>query len=144
MSKIGRPTKFTPERRAAILESIKARIPYQIAAEANGICEDTLYDWINHGIRDRKAGIDSDFARFSEDLKKIEQELIKKHLERIDYNEERWQAQAWILERRWWKHFSPNAAVLDFNKRLERMERGQLNEINNEDSEASDSAQSDS
>lgn len=119
---VGRPTKFTPERRAAILKDIGDRIPYEFAAEANGICEDTLYDWINQGKRDRKAGINSDFAKFSEEIKQAELKKIRQHLEKIEQNPERWQADAWILERRWWKHFSPNAAVLDFNKRLERME----------------------
>jgi len=118
----GRPSKFTPERRAAILKDIGDRIPYEFAAEANGISEETLYDWLRSGKRDRDAGIDSEFAKFSEDLKAIERKKIRHHLEKIEQNPERWQADAWILERRWWKQFSPNAAVLDFNKRLERME----------------------
>jgi len=119
---IGRPDKFTPERRQAILDDISHRIPYEFAAEANGICEDTLYEWLKRGFIDKKIGIESEYAIFSEDLKKIERNKIREHLECINSNPERWQAQAWILERRWWKQFSPNAAVLDFNKRLDRME----------------------
>lgn len=115
-------TMFTQERRAAILKDIADRIPYEFAAEANGICEETLYEWIRRGKRDRKNGTRSEYAQFSEDLKKVELQKIKEHLNAIKENPERWQAQAWILERRWWKQFSPNAAVLELNKRLERME----------------------
>ncbi len=69
-----------------------------------------------------------DYTRFSEDLKKVERNLVKQHLENINENPERWQAQAWLLERRWWKHFSPNAAVIDFNDRLEKMENEEVKE----------------
>ena len=122
MSAIHPNSKFTPERREAILESISNRIPYEIAAEANGICEDTLYEWIKRGRQDLKKGVDSEYSAFSEAIKRTEQEKIREHLEEINENIERWQAQAWILERRWWKHFSPNAPIVDFEKRLKRME----------------------
>ena len=119
---VGRPPKFTPERRQAILESIADRIPYEIAAEANGICEETLYAWIRDGRADLKEGIDSEHAQFSEAIKKTEQEKIREHLDSIRSKPERWQADAWILERRWWKYFSPSAAIIEFNQRLEKME----------------------
>ena len=119
--KIGRPDKFTPERREAILKNISERIPYELAAEANGICEETLYDWLRHGRRDLKEGKDTEYARFSESIKRIELNSMRHHLKEIEDKPERWQADAWILERRWWKHFSPNAAIVEFNKRLDRM-----------------------
>lgn len=122
MADVGRPSKFTKERTDAILKSISNRIPYELAAEANGICEDTLYEWIKLGRRASRAGIDNEYSKFSESLKKIEQEKIQQHLEMINNMPERWQAQAWILERRWWKYFSPNAAVVEFNKKLQAME----------------------
>lgn len=132
MSNIGRPLKFTPERRAAILDAIGKRIPYILAAEANGICEDTLYDWLKQGRRDQNKGIDSEYARFSESIKKIELEKMHEHLECIKNKPERWQADAWLLERRWWQHFSPNAAVLEFDKRLRKMEDDKQGALENE------------
>lgn len=118
----GQPDKLTPERAAAIIESISHCIPYEIAAEANGICEDTLYEWLLRGRNDLKKGVDSKYAQFSESIKRTEMAKIKENLDTIKDSPERWQARAWILERRWWKHFSPSAAVVDFNKRLEKME----------------------
>lgn len=115
--------RFTPARRAAILESISNRIPYELAAEANGICEDTLYEWLKRGKQDLAAGNDTEYARFSESLKKIEQLKCAQHLEKIASNVDRWQADAWILERRWWQYFSPNAALIEFNKKLNKLEK---------------------
>lgn len=120
----GRPSKFTPERRRAILDAIGKRIPYILAAESNGICEDTLYAWLNQGIEDRKNGIDSEFAQFSEDLKRVEREKIEHHLNKIDANVKNWQADAWILERRWYKLFGANAQLMDLNERLDKLEKG--------------------
>ncbi len=45
----GCPPKYTPERTSAILKSISNRIPYELAAEANGISERCLYLWLNKG-----------------------------------------------------------------------------------------------
>lgn len=119
----GRPSKFTPERRQAILDSIGKRIPYILAAESNGICEETLYAWLRQGIEDREQGIESEFARFSEDLKRVEREKIEHHLRKIDENVKNWQADAWILERRWYKLFGANVQLNELNDRLDKLEK---------------------
>lgn len=120
---MGRPDKFTPERRKAILESIANHIPYELAAQANGISEKTLYIWLEKGEEDEELNIQSDYANFLQGLKKVEQEKITEHINCIKDKPERWQANAWLLERRWWKFYSPNAAVIEFNKKLEKLER---------------------
>jgi transposase-like protein len=122
---IGRPSLFTPARRKAILEDILHRIPYQLAAEANGICEETLYAWLRTGRKHLADGIDSDYARFSESIKKAELGRMREHLTKISDNVERWQADAWILERRWYKHFGANAQVNELNARLDKLEQGE-------------------
>jgi transposase-like protein len=118
---VGRPDKFTPERRLAILNSIANKIPYELAAQANGICERTLYYWLEQAEKDDEAGIHSEYVQFLQDLKQVEQEKISKLLKSIESKPERWQADAWLLERRWWKFFSPNAALIEFQKQLDRM-----------------------
>lgn len=117
----GRPTKFTPERCAAIIDDISHHVPYQLAAEANGICQDTLYEWIKKGVEDRKMGIDSDFSRFSENVKGAERTKIREHTGKINENVERWQADAWLLERRWYKHFGANAQLNEVNAKLDKL-----------------------
>lgn len=119
---VGRPTKFTPERCEAIIDAIRNRIPYEYAAEANGICEETLYEWLRIAKADRLAGIESDYTIFSEAIKKAEMARMLEHTEIIASRPERWQADAWILERRWPKHYGPNAQLNELNKRLDKIE----------------------
>lgn len=122
MSEAGRPIKYTPERLAAILKSISNRIPYELAAEANGIRECTLYAWINQGWDEKEQGLDTPLAKFSEDIKDIEQQRIARHLDKMDANVERWQSDAWILERRWFKYFGANVQLKEMDERLKKME----------------------
>ncbi len=133
---IGRPSKFTPERCSAIIDAISHRIPYEFAAEANGICEDTLYEWLKIGRKHRQEGIDSEYTLFSEAIKRAEMTKIREHSDMIAAKPERWQADAWILERRWHKHYSSNSQLNELNQRLAKIEQGEpKNEENNEDHE---------
>jgi transposase-like protein len=126
---VGRPTKFTPERRAAIVDAISHRIPYEYAAEANGICEDTLYEWLKIAREHRKEGLVTEYTLFSEAIKRAEMTRIREHCDMIAAKPERWQADAWILERRWYKHFGPNAQLNELNEKLSRLVDGEPNEI---------------
>lgn len=121
----GRPSKFTPERRDAIIDAISHRIPYQMAAEANGICLDTLYEWLKIGRQHQRDAIESDYSIFSEALKRSEMIKVRQHMDVIADRPERWQADAWLLERRWHKHFGPNAQVNELNERLDKLENGE-------------------
>ncbi|HHF7341067.1 TPA: hypothetical protein ACPSKZ_000666 [Legionella anisa] len=125
---VGRPSKFTPERREAIIDAIRHRIPYEYAAEANGICEATLHDWLNTARIHRTQGIESDYTKFSEAIKRAEMERIREHTDNIAAKPERWQADAWLLERRWHKHYGSNANLNEMNQRLARLEIGESND----------------
>lgn len=128
----GRPSKFTPERRSAIVDAISHRIPYEMAAEANGICLETLYEWLRIGKAHRMSGIDSEYTIFSESLKRAEMTRVREHTDMIAAKPERWQADAWLLERRWHKHFGANAAINELNERLSKLEdNGASNEERN-------------
>jgi hypothetical protein len=118
----GRPSKFTPERRAAIIDAISKRAPYEYAAEANGICEATLYIWMDIGREHKSQGITSEYTIFLEGIKNAELSRIVEHNEKIASNIKRWQADAWILERRWHKHYGANAQINELNQRLAQLE----------------------
>ena len=75
----GTPPKYTPERLKAILADINDRIPYELAAESNGIRERTLYRWINQGWDELEQGLDTPLATFCQDLRKAEKKRIKMH-----------------------------------------------------------------
>ena len=122
----GRPSKFTPERRADIIRDIANRVPYEYAAEANGICEETLYIWIAQGKKDCKEGIDSEHAVFFQGIKQAERNRIIEHNNNIANHVDKWTGDAWILERRWHKHYSTNAALNELNGKMDRlMENGE-------------------
>jgi transposase len=121
----GRPSKFTPERCADIISAISRRAPYQLAAEANGISERTLFYWLEEGVRDLDANVDSEHAQFLQSIKRAEMQKVMEHTDMIAAKPERWQADAWLLERRWPKHFGANAQVNELNERLARLETGE-------------------
>jgi transposase-like protein len=131
MNEPGRPSKFTPERRSAIVDAISHRIPYEYAAEANGISERTLHDWLNTARVHQTEGIDSEYTEFSQAIKRAEMTRMREHSDMIAAKPERWQADAWLLERRWPKHYGPNAQLNELNQRLSKLEHG---EPTNEDS----------
>lgn len=118
----GRPSKFTPERRASIIDAISHRIPYEMAAEANGISLSTLYEWLKIGNDQREQGIETEYTIFSEALKRAEMQKVREHTDMIAAKPERWQADAWLLERRWYKYFGPNAQINELNQRLDKLE----------------------
>lgn len=118
---IGRPSMFTPERRKAIVEDIANRIPYEYAAEANGICEDTLYDWLALAKEHKKQGLTTEYTSFLEAIKNAEKQRIGEHCNAIAKRPKNWQADAWILERRWYKHFGANAQLNELNHKLTKL-----------------------
>lgn len=124
----GRPSKFTPERCAAIIDDILHRVPYEYAAEANGISEKTLYVWIDIGKQHQIEGIESEYTLFLQGIKAAEKTRIKQHSENIATHADKWQADAWILERRWHKHYSTNAALNELNSKLDKLMDGERHE----------------
>ncbi len=121
----GRPSKFTLERRVAIIDDISHRVPYEFAAEANGICEETLYVWLQRGKQECKDGIESEYAVFFQDIKRAEAQKMRGHSDNIADHVEKWQADAWMLERRWHKHFSTNAGLNELNSKLDKLMDGE-------------------
>jgi hypothetical protein len=114
--------KFNQERCDAILKSISDRIPNKYAARAAGVSENKLYKWLNQGLADLENDLATPKAKFCIEFSKIEQKIIKGHLDAIKGSPERWQAHAWILERRYWRDFSPNGPLTQLAKRIEQME----------------------
>ena len=118
----GRPQLINPKVAKAIVADIADEIPYEYAAEANGISERALYYWLEQGRLDREAGLDTLYSKLLHDIKKAERDRIKNHKDNINAGSESWTCDAWMLERRWWKHYSKSAPILDFEARLKKME----------------------
>lgn len=129
----GRPSKFTSERCAAIVDDIAHRVPYEMAAEANGISDQTLYTWLNIAKDHLAQGIDSEYTIFLEAIKKAEKNRVREHIKNIAERPNQWQADAWILERRWYKHFGANAQVNELSRRLDQLEGEPTNGESNQE-----------
>lgn len=119
----GRPTKFEQGRVDAILEAISRHVPYRMAAEANGVGERTFYYWLKQGIEDIENGVDSDFSRFLQSLRKIESNRITEYTENILKTSKGHKGCQWVLEHVFWKYFSSSAPIIELNKRFEQLER---------------------
>lgn len=117
----GRPSKFNPELANKLVEYISNRVPYKVAATAVGITERIFYKWLNEGKKDIEEEFESEKAKFFHALKKAECDVLTKHLDNINEGVDKWQSQAWILERRWNEHFGSNQ-VIEINRRLDDIE----------------------
>lgn len=102
---VGRPTKFTTEVRAAILEQIENRVPLKYACGGSGVDYSTFRYWLVDAEDNGKKSI---YFEFAEEVKNAQAVGIQKHLKYIqdaaDGDPEngmrpQWQAGAWILER---------------------------------------------
>jgi hypothetical protein len=127
----GRPSKFTPERCAAIIAAIAKRAPYEYAAGANGISEATLYIWLDIAKDHLSQNIESEYTVFLEGIKKAELDRIIEHNDMIASHVDKWQGDAWLLERRWHKHYSPNAGLNELNTKLDKLMEHEKNEKRN-------------
>lgn len=102
--RIGRPHKFTRETVDALLEGVRAGLPFHLAAEAAGISESTFHAW-QSGMFPR--GADKSLkAEFSEALTHARGFSALKHMELLNAHAiTEWKAAAWILERRFPQEF---------------------------------------
>jgi hypothetical protein len=101
---MGRSTKLTPGIRDALLEAVRAGLPFERACHLVGIAPATAYQWIARGegrMPERPAT--PVFVEFAEAVKSAEVEAEKLALDRIREAAEdgrQWTAAAWYLERR--------------------------------------------
>lgn len=89
-AKIGRPSKYTPERVAQILEYLRVGNTRGTAGQASGISKETFCQWLNT------------YPDFADQVKEAEAEAVTLHVGNIANAAAKgtWQASAWILERR--------------------------------------------
>jgi hypothetical protein len=101
-SRTGRPTKLTPAVRAAICRDLELAVPLKYAAEANGVPESTVYDWIARG----ESGTEpyADFAHAV--TRSIARSVVKLTRKALAGGSGSSAAQ-WNLERRFRQYYGP-------------------------------------
>lgn len=95
---MGRPTKFTPEVQARIVEAIEAGNTYARAAAYGGIEYKTFRNWMAAGEKSTR----SPYVPFFQAVKEAETKAEMAHVATIENASKRsWMAAAWWLERRY-------------------------------------------
>ena len=113
--KIGRPTLLTPALQQTIIKHIRNGNYISIAAQACGVCKDTLFHWMQWGEDAIASGNGEEdvYAVFFRAAKKAEAEAEAEDLAYIRSSKYGWQARAWIRERkdpeRWAQKVRPSA-----------------------------------
>jgi hypothetical protein len=134
--------KFTQPVAEKILKDISDEVPYEIACESNGIAYDTFRTWLLNGKRDQKEGKSTYYSRFLEAVRDVQKNRVKKHLNQVHSNERGHKGSEWVLERAYWKYFSPKVGDIDLNERVEQLElkkEESKNASNSEEKEAGNS-----
>ena len=98
-SKPGRKTKLDEKRLKKVVEGITAGLPYDTACALAGITYQTFLNWMRAG----EAAGSGKFFEFFEEVKKAEAIAESVHIKNIkDAGKSGiWQADAWMLERRY-------------------------------------------
>ncbi len=123
-----KPDPATEERLQKIMEAIGNGVPYEIAAEANWISPRYLYECIAQGKVDLEHGDDTPKARLAQGIRDKELKDITSCLSDIREKEKSHKGAEWILERRFWKHFSSNVPTIELNEKMDRLEKELANQ----------------
>jgi len=117
----GRPPIVSRDRKRArkVIKALKDGATMDMAAQRGGVSRRTLYEWLYKGqdVRDardadenaRLTPYDDDYLWFLTEYEDAESEMKETLLRRImeaGEDRQKWQANAWILERRWPEEFA--------------------------------------
>jgi hypothetical protein len=108
-----------------ILEGLRGNLFQDQAAAYAGVAEHTFYNWVREGKIDIDAGNETKLSKFVQAIRKIEADKAREHIGVIELAGEQsnlWTARAWILERRFRKHFSKDAPEInELTNRVEKL-----------------------
>ena len=115
----GAPTKFTEETKEKLITAIRKGAPYEIACDYAGITYSCLNQWMHKANKDKIP----EFVEFFDKLKEAKGHTALRWLDVLDKAMvDSWQPAAWKLERRYYKHFSNNAQMIEQEKRIKSIE----------------------
>ncbi len=122
---MGRPTKCTPETIKRVSDGIRLGMVYEHAAKYGGIGYSTLREWMIKG----EQGIEP-FSEFADAVKSAEGECVAANMATIRDAalSGKWQAAAWIMERRYTSAYGRTVQEvrLDDRRKLQDMSDDEL------------------
>ncbi len=102
---MARPTKFNEKTKRRIYKALRIGASKKHAAYAAGISYELLRQWMQKGKQEES----KEFIAFLAALKRAESDFCMKALKNInDAGTKKWQAAAWLLERRYPEHYGKN------------------------------------
>lgn len=105
---MGRPSKYSAERAAQIVEAVRGGHWFEDACLDAGVSPSTVNGWVRAGDEAGEGGL----YEFACALRKARREANAPHLANIHSAEEKdWKAAAWYLERKERKRFGPQVKV---------------------------------
>lgn len=114
--------KFTKPTADAILKDIEDEVPYEIACESNGIGYNTFRLWLANGKRDIDDGKNSYYGQFLQAVRDVQKKRMRKHLKNVEDNDNGHKGAQWVLERAYWKYFSPKVGEIELEERVKQLE----------------------
>jgi len=101
----GRPSKFTPEARDRILQSVAMGVPLELAPLAARVSYSAFRSWMRQGEREA----DGEYRAFHDAVKEAEVRALTRWLAIIEKAAAagNWTAAAWKVARRYPKYFGP-------------------------------------
>lgn len=129
--------KFDKPTSDAILKDIEDEVPYELACESNGVTYNTFRNWIANGLNDIQNGKNSYYAQFLRAIRDIQKKRVKKHLKEVRSSEKGHKGSEWVLERAYWKYFSPKVGEIELNERVSALEnkKGKVDDKDNKERE---------
>ena len=116
-----------PERKEKLLQDLASQVPPQVVAPANGVSFRQFTAWLANGREAIENGWENMYSIFYKEYHEIEKRNIEALMEGINAGD-KWQAKAWLAERRYWKYFTSHVAIQEMQERLDQLEREQANE----------------
>lgn len=100
LSKGGRPPELTELLAAKICDYVEAGHFVSAAVQGCGISRSAYYLWLERGEGDRRRGETTIYSQFMDKIKEAEFLAESRNLSAVQAGELGWQANAWLLERR--------------------------------------------
>lgn len=122
------PLKISKEIIEIILQDMADGVPYQQATVANGVSITTWHQWIKQGTQDLMYDVDTLEKYLVQSKARIECEEIKTCRENILNSEKGHPGAQWVLERKYWRHYSSSAANIDLAEDIERVKFEEQND----------------
>ncbi len=109
------------------MKDIADEIPHEISCEAHGIAYSTFRSWLAYGKKDLEEGKSTNYTQFLSSVREVQTNRLKAHLSTARSSEKGHRGSEWILERAYWKYFSPKVGEIELHERVSELENKKVN-----------------